>query len=48
MKAKALLEVEAEVTAAVEKAAEEALTSRERMPKAETAFKGVYANDGRH
>src|SRR5436189_991309 len=48
VKAKALLEVEAEVTAAVEKAAVEALTSRERMPKAETALKGVYANDGRH
>jgi len=46
--AKALSEVEAEVTAAVEKAAEEAIASRERMPKAETALKGVYAKDGRH
>jgi len=47
VKAKTLSEVEAEVTAAVEKAAEEAIASRERMPKAETALDGVYAKNGR-
>ena len=43
LKAKELDEVEAEVTAAVAKAAEEAIASREKMPKAESALDGVYA-----
>ena len=42
--AKALGQVEAEVTEQVERAASEALASRAVMPKAETALKGVYAN----
>jgi TPP-dependent pyruvate/acetoin dehydrogenase alpha subunit len=46
IKAKELGEIEAEVTAVVAKAAEEAIASRGKMPKAETALKGVYA-DGR-
>ncbi len=44
VKAKELGEVEAEVTAQVAKAAEEAIASREEMPKGETALDGVYAN----
>src|SRR6266852_4850021 len=44
VKAKRLGEVEAEVTAQVAKAAEEAIASREEMPKGETALDGVYAN----
>jgi len=44
IKAKQLGEIEAEVTAVVAKAAEEAIASREKMPKGETALKGVYAN----
>jgi len=44
VKAKQLGEIEAEVTAQVAKAAEEAIASREKMPKGETALKGVYAN----
>jgi 2-oxoisovalerate dehydrogenase E1 component len=43
VKAKRLGEVEAEVTAQVERAAEEAIASRERMPRGETALEGVYA-----
>jgi len=44
VKAKQLEEIEAEVSAVVAKAAEEAIASRERMPKGETALTGVYAN----
>ena len=44
VKAKKLAEIEAEVAAEVAKAAEEAIASREKMPKGETALKGVYAN----
>jgi TPP-dependent pyruvate/acetoin dehydrogenase alpha subunit len=44
VKAKRLGEVEAEVTADVERAADEALASREKMPKGESALGGVYAN----
>ena len=44
LKATELAEVEAEMTAAVAKAAEEAIASREKMPKAESALDGVYAN----
>jgi len=47
VQAKRLGEVEAEVTAQVERAAEEAIASRERMPKGETALEGVYAT-GNH
>ena len=43
VKAKLLAEIEADVTAVVTKAAEEAIASRDKMPKAETALKGVYA-----
>jgi pyruvate dehydrogenase E1 component alpha subunit/2-oxoisovalerate dehydrogenase E1 component alpha subunit len=43
VKAKQLAQIEAEVTAEVAKAAEEAIASREKMPKGETALKGVYA-----
>jgi pyruvate dehydrogenase E1 component alpha subunit/2-oxoisovalerate dehydrogenase E1 component alpha subunit len=43
VKAKQLEEIEAEVTAVVAKAAEEAIASRDKMPKGETALKGVYA-----
>ena len=39
--------VEAEVTAEVEAAAEEAVKSKERMPRGDTALDGVYANGGR-
>jgi pyruvate dehydrogenase E1 component alpha subunit/2-oxoisovalerate dehydrogenase E1 component alpha subunit len=41
--AKRLGEVEAEVAAQVERAAEDAIASREKMPKGETALEGVYA-----
>jgi TPP-dependent pyruvate/acetoin dehydrogenase alpha subunit len=41
--AKKLGEIEADVTALVAKAAEEAIASREKMPKAESALHGVYA-----
>ena len=44
VKAKQLGEIEADVTAEVAKAAEEAIASREKMPKAESALDGVYAN----
>ncbi len=44
VKAKRLGELEAEVTAQVERAAEDAIASRERMPKGESALDGVYAN----
>jgi pyruvate dehydrogenase E1 component alpha subunit/2-oxoisovalerate dehydrogenase E1 component alpha subunit len=44
VKEKQLEEIEAEVTAVVARAAEEAIASREKMPKGETALKGVYAN----
>ena len=44
VKAKQLEEIEAEVTAAVAKAAAEAIASRDKMPSGETALKGVYAN----
>ena len=42
-----LAAVEGEVTAEVERAAEEAVQSRERMPKGESALEGVYAKNGR-
>jgi pyruvate dehydrogenase E1 component alpha subunit/2-oxoisovalerate dehydrogenase E1 component alpha subunit len=42
----ALADVEREITAAVEQAAEAALASRERMPAGESALHGVYANGG--
>ncbi len=45
VKAKRLGEVEADVMAQVAKAAEEAIASREKMPKGESALDGVYAND---
>jgi TPP-dependent pyruvate/acetoin dehydrogenase alpha subunit len=38
---------ETEVTGAVERAAEEAIASRERMPQGDTALEGVYANGGK-
>jgi len=44
VKAKQLDEIETDVTARVAKAAEEAIASREKMPKGETALDGVYAN----
>ncbi len=44
IKAKQLGEIEADVTAQVAKAAEEAIASRDKMPKAESALDGVYAN----
>jgi len=44
VKANQLEEIEGEVTAEVAKAAEEAIASREKMPKGETALGGVYAN----
>jgi len=47
VKAKQLGEVEADVTAQVTKAAEEAIASRENMPRAESALDGVYAKNGR-
>ncbi len=42
-----LVEVETSVTAEVERAAAEAIASRERMPQGVTALAGVYANGGR-
>jgi pyruvate dehydrogenase E1 component alpha subunit/2-oxoisovalerate dehydrogenase E1 component alpha subunit len=42
-----LADVEREVTAEVERAAEEAVQSKARMPKGETALEGVYAKRGR-
>ena len=42
--AKALLDVEADITAQVERAAAQALASRERMPEGATALEGVYAS----
>ncbi len=44
VKAKQLAEIEAEVTATVERAAQDAIASREKMPPGESALKGVYAN----
>jgi len=38
---------ETEVSAAVERAAEEAIASRGRMPKGDTALEGVYSNGGK-
>jgi TPP-dependent pyruvate/acetoin dehydrogenase alpha subunit len=46
--AKVLGTVEAETAEHVERAAEEALASRERMPKGETALEGVYATQSRN
>ena len=46
VKTKRLEEVEAQVAAEVERAAEEAIASREKMPKGETALQGVYATPG--
>jgi len=43
VKVKRLGAVEADVTAQVEKAAEDAIQSRERMPEGKTALEGVYA-----
>jgi 2-oxoisovalerate dehydrogenase E1 component len=42
--AKVLGEVEVEITEHVERAAAEALASREKMPAGETALGGVYAS----
>ncbi len=39
-----LADIEADVTAEVERAAEEALRSRDKMPPSESALVGVYAN----
>ena len=44
---KTLGELELEITEQVERAAAEALASREKMPKGETALDGVYAKNGR-
>ena len=44
VKTKRLADVEADVTEQVAKAAEEAIASREKMPKGETALGGVYAS----
>ena len=44
---KQLEEIEAEVTAEVERATEQALQSRHRMPPGESALLGVYAKNGR-
>jgi len=41
---KVLLDVEADITAQVERAAAQALASRERMPAGATALEGVYAS----
>jgi pyruvate dehydrogenase E1 component alpha subunit/2-oxoisovalerate dehydrogenase E1 component alpha subunit len=43
VQAKQLDEIEAEVTAIVERSAEEAMASRAVMPQGETALKGVYS-----
>jgi TPP-dependent pyruvate/acetoin dehydrogenase alpha subunit len=40
--------IEAEVTASVERAAEEALASRAAMPPGDSALVGVYAKEGSH
>ena len=40
---KQLAEIEAAVTAEVERAAEAAVRSREKMPPGESALEGVYA-----
>ena len=45
--AERLERTEIEVTAAVERAAEEAIASRGRMPKGDTALEGVYSNGGK-
>jgi pyruvate dehydrogenase E1 component alpha subunit/2-oxoisovalerate dehydrogenase E1 component alpha subunit len=42
-----LADVEREATAEVERAAEQAVQSKARMPKGETALAGVYAKTGR-
>ena len=44
---KQLEEIEADVTAEVEQAAEQALRSRDRMPPGESALQGVYPKNGR-
>ncbi len=44
---KQLEQIEADVTAEVEQAAEQALRSRDRMPPGESALQGVYAKNGR-
>ena len=46
MAATRLAAIEAEVTAAVERAAEEALASRATMPPGASALAGVYAKQG--
>jgi TPP-dependent pyruvate/acetoin dehydrogenase alpha subunit len=43
-----LADVEAEITAEVERAAEQALASRDKMPPGESALVGVYANGRGH
>lgn len=43
---KQLEEIEAQVTAEVERSAEEAVQSRDRMPAGESALEGVYAKHG--
>jgi len=43
-----LEEIEAAVTVEVDRAAEEALQSRDRMPVGESALDGVYANNAAH
>jgi TPP-dependent pyruvate/acetoin dehydrogenase alpha subunit len=43
---KRLALIEAEVTAEVERAAEQALQSRDNMPPGESALQGVYAKPG--
>ena len=44
---KQLEEIEADVTAEVERAAEAAVQSREKMPPSESALQGVYAKPGK-
>src|SRR5689334_2528334 len=41
-----LADIEADVTAEVERAAEDALRSRDKMPPGESALEGVYAGNG--
>ena len=41
-----LADIEADITAEVERAAEEALRSRDRMPAGSSALAGVYAGNG--
>ena len=43
-----LADIEADVTAEVERAAEDALRSRDKMPPSESALLGVYANGRAH